>query len=60
MEEMSRSEVAAVTRERERIRARVQSRRVKALREIAALRPDQCHAAPEIARSALKGGRESS
>lgn len=60
MEEMSRDEVAAVAKERARIRARVQDKRVKALREIAALRPDQCHAAPQIARSALKGVRDSS
>jgi hypothetical protein len=57
---MTKDEVKAVTRERMKIRSRIQGRRVNALREISRLRPDQAYLAPEIARSALKAGRDPS
>lgn len=46
-------ELAAVDKERKQIRLSVQQKRVSALTEIANLRPDQYHLAPQIAQAGL-------
>lgn len=58
MEAMTKEEMREVAKERARIRQRIQDKRRNALREIAGLRPDQCHLAPEIAQKALRVRRD--
>ncbi len=54
---MTEQEAVEVAKHRQRVRVAIQTCRHTALREIAALKPDQAHLAPEIARSALTGPR---
>jgi len=56
----SPEELKAVEKERAEVRRRIAERRLGALQTIAGLRPDQCHAAPEIARAALRKPRDPS